>query len=76
MIYGSLTAIKRAKPQSGSACDWVRCNCGSRKFTVRTTHLKEGKVTRCGNRIHEIQDEMNRSGANRTTTQLLNKEKT
>lgn len=54
VTYGSLTVIRRAKPQSGSSCDWVKCNCGSRKFTVRTSALKAGKVTRCKSKIHEL----------------------
>jgi hypothetical protein len=58
VTYGSLTVLRRAKPHNGCAMDWVRCSCGSKKFTVRTSHLKAGKVTRCRNRIHDVQDAM------------------
>lgn len=57
--YGSLTVLRRVNPQNGSSMDWVKCACGSKKFTVRTAQLKAGKVTRCGSGIHKVQDELN-----------------
>ena len=69
MTYGALTVIRRAKPQSGSACEWVKCSCGSKKFTVRTSHLKAGKVTHCRNSIHAVQAALNGAGAKGTNEQ-------
>ena len=60
-----LTFLKRAATKNGSSMDWVRCSCGSRKFTVRTAHLKAGKA-RCKNRIHAVQDALSVEGAKPT----------
>ena len=68
-VFGKLTVLRRAKPQSGSSCDWVKCDCGNRKFTVRTAQLKAGKVTHCKSGIHRVQDELNRSRAKRNANE-------
>ena len=48
MRYGSLTVLSGTKPRAhGNNRLWVRCDCGSERFTTRITKLRQGKITGC-----------------------------